>query len=87
MRKEVRTRRSWCATSSTGEEPCSFCNALSGAGFTIQPRSANAASKKLLRGSCDSIDTEQRASTHPSGLLHRYFDRGVGPAAFRKGMA
>lgn len=81
IRKEKRTLRIWCAASSSGEEPYSLSMTLFEAGCTDFTMLASDLSTKVLREASDGIYSEQRASTIPAELLHRYFNRGVGEMA------
>lgn len=81
FRKEKRTLKIWCAASSSGEEPYSLSMTLFEAGFTDFTMLASDLSTKVLREASDGVYTEQRASTIPGELLHRYFNRGVGAMA------
>ncbi len=81
FRKERRTLQIWCAASSSGEEPYSLSMSLFEAGFQDFQMLASDLSTKVLREASDGVYKDNRASTIPPELLHRYFQRGVGDQA------
>ena len=73
------TLKIWIAASSSGEEPYSLSMTLLEAGFSNYHIFASDLSTKVLREASDGVYSEARVASVPEELLHRWFQRGIGP--------